>query len=38
MGRMINRFKQFRRVATRYKKRAENYRAMWIVAAIVSWL
>ena len=28
--RLINRFKQFRRLATRYEKRAENYRAMWI--------
>lgn len=32
--RTINRFKQFRRIATRYEKRAENYRAMWIIAAI----
>ena len=31
---MINRFRQFRRLATRYEKRAENYRAMWIIAAI----
>lgn len=33
--RMINRFKQFRRLATRYEKRAENYRAMWIIAPIL---
>jgi len=36
--RMVNRFKQFRRLATRYEKRAENYRAMWLVAAILLWL
>ena len=36
--RMINRFKQFRRIATRYEKRAENYRAMWVIAAILLWL
>lgn len=35
---MINRFKQFRRIATRYEKRAENYRAMWVIAAILLWL
>ena len=35
---MINRLKQFRRLATRYEKRAENYRAMWIIAAILLWL
>lgn len=33
--RTINRFKQYRRIATRYEKRADNYRAMWIIAAIV---
>jgi transposase len=33
--RTINRFKQFRRLATRYEKRATNYRSMWIVAAIL---
>lgn len=36
--RMINRFKQFRRIATRYEKRGENYRAMWLIAAIILWL
>jgi transposase len=36
--RLINRMKQFRRLATRYDKRAENYRAMWIIAATVLWL
>ena len=36
--RTINRLKQFRRVATRYEKRAVNYRAMLTIAAIVLWL
>ncbi len=36
--RLINRLKQFRRVATRYEKRADNYAAMWILAAITLWL
>ncbi len=36
--RAINRLKQFRRVATRYEKRAENYRAMLTIAAIVLWI
>lgn len=36
--RTINRLKQFRRVATRYEKRAENYLAMLTIAAIVLWL
>jgi transposase len=36
--RLINRCKQFRRLATRYEKRAENYRAMWVIAAIILWL
>lgn len=35
--RLINRLKQFRRVATRYEKRALNYRAMLTIAAIVLW-
>lgn len=33
--RTINRFKHFRRIATRYEKRAANYLAMWHIAAIV---
>jgi transposase len=33
--RAINRFKHFRRLATRYEKRAVNYLAMWRIAAIV---
>ena len=36
--RLINRLKQFRRLATRYEKRAENYLAMWIIAATLLWL
>jgi transposase len=32
--RLINRLKQFRRVATRYEKRAVNYLAMLTIAAI----
>lgn len=36
--RLLNRLKQFRRIATRYEKRAANYAAMLTVAAIVLWL
>lgn len=36
--RLINRMKQCRRLATRYEKRAENYRAFWIIAATILWL
>jgi transposase len=36
--RLINRYKQFRRIATRDEKRAVNYRAMWLLATIVIWL
>ena len=36
--RTINRLKQFRRVATRYEKRAANYLAMVTLAAITLWL
>jgi transposase len=36
--RLINRLKQCRRLATRYDKRAENYRAMWLIAATILWL
>jgi transposase len=36
--RLINRCKQFRRLATRDEKRAENHRAMWVIAAILLWL
>lgn len=36
--RLINRLKQFRRIATRYEKRADNYLAMLTIAAILLWL
>jgi transposase len=36
--RLINRLKQRRRVATRDEKRAANYHAMLLIAAIVLWL
>ena len=36
--RLINRLKQYRRIATRYEKHGENYRAMWVVASIMLWL
>jgi transposase len=36
--RTINRLKQFRRIATHYEKRAENYLTMLTIAAILFWL
>jgi transposase len=36
--RLVNRLKQFRRIATRYEKRAANYLAMLTLAAITLWL
>lgn len=36
--RLINRLKQFRRIATRYEKRAMNSLAMLSIAAIMHWL
>ena len=36
--RLINRLKQWRRIATRYEKRAANYHAMLMLAAILLWL
>jgi transposase len=36
--RLINRLKQWRRIATRYEKRAANYIAMLTVACILLWL
>jgi transposase len=35
---LINRLKQWRRVATRYEKRARNYLAMVTIRAILLWL
>ena len=36
--RLINRLRQWRRVATRYKKRAATYRAMLTIVCILLWL
>jgi transposase len=36
--RLINRYKQFRRIATRYEKRAATYQAMWLLATVLLWL
>jgi transposase len=36
--RLINRCKQFRRLATRYEKHAVHYKAMWLIAATILWL
>jgi transposase len=34
----FNRCKQFRSLATRYEKRAESYRAFWVIALTILWL
>ena len=36
--RCVNRLKQWRAVATRYEKRAANYRAAVVIAALMIWL
>jgi transposase len=36
--RCVNRLKQWRGIATRYEKRAVNYRAMVIIASLMMWL
>jgi transposase len=36
--RCVGRLKQWRSVATRYEKRAVNYRAMVIIASLMMWL
>src|SRR5215210_7077392 len=36
--RLINRCKQFRSLATRYDKRAESYRALWVIAMLILWI
>ena len=36
--RLINRLKQFRRLATRYEKRGKSYHAMWVIAATLLWI
>ena len=35
--RCVNRLKQWRGIATRYEKRAVNYRAMVVIAALMVW-
>jgi len=37
VARLINRLEQFRRLATRYDRRAANYRALWLIAAMILW-
>jgi transposase len=34
----LNRAKQYRSLATRYEKRAESYRAFWVIALTILWL
>jgi|SRR5690606_20311548 len=36
--RCVNRLKQWRAIATRYEKRAVNYRAMIVIASLMIWL
>jgi transposase len=36
--RCFNRLKRFRAVATRYDKRAVNYRTMVVIASLLLWL
>jgi transposase len=36
--RLINRLKQWRRIATRYEKRAQNYQAFVLLGCIMLWL
>ncbi len=36
--RLINQLKQFRRITTRYEKKAENYMAMLHIGSILLWL
>jgi transposase len=36
--RLMNRYKQFRRISTGYEERATNYQAMWRLATILLWL
>ena len=36
--RLINRLKQFRRIATRYEKQASSYSAMLTIAMLLLWL
>ena len=36
--RCVNRLKQWRGIATRYEKRAANYRDMVVIASLMMWL
>ena len=36
--RLINRCKQYRSLATRYDKLANNYRALWLIAMTILWI
>jgi len=36
--RCVNKLKQWRGIATRYEKRALNYRAAVVIAALMTWL
>ena len=36
--RLINRLKPWRRLATRYEKRAAYHQALWVIAATLLWL
>ena len=36
--RCVNKLKQWRAIATRYEKRAVNYRAMVVIASLMMWL
>ena len=38
MALLINRLKQFRRIATRYEKRAANYLGMVHIGMLLLWL
>ena len=38
MERCVNRLKQWRAVATHFEKRALNYRALVVIAALFIWL
>jgi len=35
---LISRCKQYRSLATRYDKRAESYRALWVIACTILWI